>query len=298
MTPAAGHITRKDEANGGPDEFRPNWGIPKSTIEVVRVANLIEDIVAKYTLLRPSGRSFVGLCPLHPERTGSFHVYWQDQRCKCYGCGFTGDVFSFLMMVTGQSFPQAVRYLANRAHIDIDSFPRRANSDHKGETAEDIEKATKQLKTIERCVLWAYREGLHRLEHIHWRASDRLRALEVGATERWFGEADQAFEILHYVSGQIRRLEAAYYVVAFGSAGARARFILHPNERETMIDEALCSGYMGNANAIKSARTSVHALLREQPELIQQINRACIEIERWPTLDEINAICSGAFRHE
>lgn len=79
------------------------------------ILSLVRDIVP----LKKAGTGFVGLCPFHREKTGSFHVNPERQIFKCFGCGVGGDVFTFIMKLNGVTFPEAIRILAERAHIEL-----------------------------------------------------------------------------------------------------------------------------------------------------------------------------------
>lgn len=73
----------------------------------------ISDVVRRRTKLRKAGRSLVGLCPFHSERTPSFHVYDATNGYHCYGCGANGDAIRFLMETEHVDFPAACHMLAN-----------------------------------------------------------------------------------------------------------------------------------------------------------------------------------------
>lgn len=64
--------------------------------------------------LRKSGKALVGLCPLHQERHPSFHVYPESNSCWCYGCNQGGNVISFIKLLYGYSFKEAVQYLIGK----------------------------------------------------------------------------------------------------------------------------------------------------------------------------------------
>ena len=91
-------------------------------IETVRGLSALEDIVAQFTELRRQGLELVGLCPLHQEKTPSFHLNPEKQLFHCWGCGAAGDVFTFAMRINGTTFSQAVRSLAERAGIHVQGF--------------------------------------------------------------------------------------------------------------------------------------------------------------------------------
>jgi len=86
--------------------------------EVRRLVDAVSLIGARVAL-RKSGASYVGCCPFHEEREGSFRVYPDEKRFVCYGCGARGDVFEFFQLLDGKSFPEVVRELAATVHVTI-----------------------------------------------------------------------------------------------------------------------------------------------------------------------------------
>jgi DNA primase len=80
--------------------------------------NLVE-LVSEYVKLERTGKNYKGLCPFHTEKTPSFHVSPTLNLFHCFGCGASGDAFSFLMRIEGISFREAMRRLAKRAHIEL-----------------------------------------------------------------------------------------------------------------------------------------------------------------------------------
>lgn len=93
--------------------------IPENKKEEIRETADIVEVVGDYVKLKKSGSGFVGLCPFHSEKTPSFHVTPNMGIYKCFGCGESGDVFSFVMAMEGVGFPEALRSLADRYGIDI-----------------------------------------------------------------------------------------------------------------------------------------------------------------------------------
>ncbi|MED0674773.1 DNA primase [Aneurinibacillus thermoaerophilus] len=93
--------------------------IPEDVIEQVRAQNDIMDVVGQYVHLKKTGRNYFGLCPFHSEKSPSFAVHPDKQIFRCYGCGESGNVFSFIMKIEGLEFPEAVHNLAQRVGIDI-----------------------------------------------------------------------------------------------------------------------------------------------------------------------------------
>ncbi len=88
-------------------------------IERLRSAVSIVDTVQQYVALKRVGRNWVGLCPFHAEKTGSFNVREETGRYKCFGCQAAGDVFTFVQEIEHLDFPGAVEHLAAKAGIQL-----------------------------------------------------------------------------------------------------------------------------------------------------------------------------------
>ncbi len=88
-------------------------------IEEVRTRNDIVDVISGYVKLQKKGSSYFGLCPFHNEKSPSFSVSRQKQMYYCFGCGAGGNVFTFLMEYENFSFVEAVKYLADRAGVEL-----------------------------------------------------------------------------------------------------------------------------------------------------------------------------------
>jgi DNA primase len=91
-----------------------------ATLEQVRAASDIVDVIGSYLPLKRAGANFVALCPFHKEKTPSFHVNPQRQIFHCFGCHKGGDVFTFVKEYENLDFPEAVRRLAERARIPLE----------------------------------------------------------------------------------------------------------------------------------------------------------------------------------
>ncbi|RKX29410.1 MAG: DNA primase [Candidatus Zixiibacteriota bacterium] len=93
--------------------------ISPETIEQVRQATDIVQLIGEYLKLKKRGSRFLALCPFHTEKTPSFSISPDRQLYYCFGCGRGGTVFTFLEEHEGMSFIEAVRYLADKANIPI-----------------------------------------------------------------------------------------------------------------------------------------------------------------------------------
>jgi DNA primase len=94
-------------------------GIVDDDIERLRSTVSIVDTVQQYVALKRVGRNWVGLCPFHAEKSGSFNVREETGRYKCFGCDKGGDVFTFIQEIEHLDFPGAVEHLAAKAGIQL-----------------------------------------------------------------------------------------------------------------------------------------------------------------------------------
>lgn len=168
--------------------------ISRETINQVRektdIATLIE---SKGVALRRVGSRYVGLCPVHSERSPSFNVNTDSQTFHCFGCGVSGDAIAFIQEVDGYNFTGAIEYLAELAGIEIE------NSE--GEDPDYLRK-----KDYIRCVgqaSWFYRKMFASLDESH-PAKQNLEGrnyLKVEGRETWIedfgmGYAPDSFDML------------------------------------------------------------------------------------------------------
>ncbi len=93
--------------------------IPQETIEQIREASDIVQIIGEFLRLKKRGRNYLALCPFHTEKTPSFNVSPDKQIFHCFGCGKGGNLFTFLMEHEKMSFVEAVQFLAKKANITI-----------------------------------------------------------------------------------------------------------------------------------------------------------------------------------
>jgi DNA primase len=98
--------------------------IPDSQVEEVRARADIVDIIGELVPLKKKGKEFAARCPFHEERTPSFYVVPAKGFFKCFGCGESGDVFSFVMKRLGMDFVDAIRYVAGKSGIELHEVSR------------------------------------------------------------------------------------------------------------------------------------------------------------------------------
>ena len=119
--------------------------ISDEDIRRVREASDIVSIVGERAPVKQRGRDFWCCCPLHNEKSPSFKIDPALQLWHCFGCGEGGDVFAFLMKTEDLTFPEAVRKLAERAHIDIVETGGRGASSSKKARLKEICKITAEF---------------------------------------------------------------------------------------------------------------------------------------------------------
>ena len=150
----------------------------EGTIDEVRQANDIVDVISQTVQLTRRGSNYFGLCPFHNEKTPSFSVSPSRQIFYCFGCHEGGNVFSFVEKIDKLSFPEAVRQLADRAHITLPSA---------GDPEKEKQKTDKRKRLLagfrgrrSACSDW----DLHRCQGTFWsdisgRKGFRMRKLPV-----------------------------------------------------------------------------------------------------------------------
>lgn len=103
--------------------------IPDDQVEEVRARADIVDIIGELVPLKKAGREYKANCPFHEERTPSFYVVPDKGFYKCFGCGKSGDVFSFIMERMGLDFVEAVKHVAGRCGVEVRESTRQRDEE-------------------------------------------------------------------------------------------------------------------------------------------------------------------------
>ena len=93
--------------------------IPKETVDLILDTARIEDVVGDFVTLKRRGANYVACCPFHNEKTPSFNVNPARGIYKCFGCGKVGSAVGFVMEYEHMTYPEALRYLAQKYHIEV-----------------------------------------------------------------------------------------------------------------------------------------------------------------------------------
>jgi DNA primase len=101
-----------------------------SDIDEIKNRLGIEEIVGEYIKLKKAGSGFTAPCPFHSEKTPSFHVSPDRGIYKCFGCGESGDIFSFVQKFEGLDFPEAKKKLAEKAGVILENFSKEKGEEY------------------------------------------------------------------------------------------------------------------------------------------------------------------------
>jgi DNA primase len=152
------------------------------TIERVREAADIVEIVSAHTDLRRQGERFTGLCPFHEERTPSFSVKPAEGFYYCFGCEAGGDAIRFVQEKEGLSFPDAVESLAERYGVEIEREQENPQAEAQRKRRARLTEALERAAAFYEAYLWGSREGAKAREYLLGRGlgEEVLRGFGVG----------------------------------------------------------------------------------------------------------------------
>lgn len=126
--------------------------IANDDIERLRDTVSLVDVVQGYLPLRRVGRNYVGLCPFHAEKSGSFNVREETKRYRCFGCGASGDVFKFVQEIEHLDFVGAVEHLANKVGMQLTYTT--------GAQSKDRQRRKALIEVMEQAVEWYHQRLL------------------------------------------------------------------------------------------------------------------------------------------
>lgn len=136
--------------------YSQSW---ESVTAQVKEQTDIVQIIGECVELKRSGVRYLGLCPFHGEKTPSFSVHSGQQFYYCFGCGESGDVFSFMMKYYNLDFPAALKELARRSRIELPDRPLSEEQKRKNELRQAIYRVNEKAAGIFRRMLLTAREA-------------------------------------------------------------------------------------------------------------------------------------------
>ncbi len=155
-------------------------------VDQIRQTASIVEIASQYTTLRRRGNKHVGLCPFHSEKTPSFTVDDEKQLFHCFGCGAGGDIFTLVMERENLSFPEALKYLAEKYNIPLPK--KREFSPQLQKLEEQLFKINENTLAFFKKNLFTTKEGEKALEYLKKRdiSEEIIQKLKIGyALNSW-----------------------------------------------------------------------------------------------------------------
>jgi DNA primase len=136
------------------------------SVEAVKAAAKIVDLVEAKTRLRKVGGRYTGLCPFHEERTPSFSVSPDRGTYHCFGCGVGGDAISFVRETEGLDFVGAIEWLADRFHVQIEYDDASPHADEQRRRRERMRALLEQAAAFYERTLWDSQQGVPVREYL------------------------------------------------------------------------------------------------------------------------------------
>ncbi len=158
-----------------------------SQVQTIKDAHNIIEVVGAHVQLQRSGGNFRGLCPFHTEKSPSFFVSETMQRYKCFGCGKTGDVFTFLQDYEGLTFYEALETLAQKAGITLEASVQPTQEDTQ---KKDMLAALDQARAYYHYLLTEHEVGTAARAYLKERGitTESIKQFQLGyALPRWDG---------------------------------------------------------------------------------------------------------------
>jgi DNA primase len=162
--------------------------ISPDSVERVKQAADIVEVVSAHTDLRRQGVRYVGLCPFHEERTPSFSVEPQEKLYHCFGCGVGGDVIKFVEEKEGLGFAEAVEILADRYGVELEREQEDPRAEARRQHRRRLEQLLERAAAFYANFLWESSEAAKAREYLAGRGlgEEVLRAFGVGyAPSAW-----------------------------------------------------------------------------------------------------------------
>jgi len=162
--------------------------ISTESLERVKQAVDIVEVISAHTDLRRQGTRWVGLCPFHEERTPSFSVDAQEKLYHCFGCGVGGDTIKFVEEKEGLGFAEAVELLADRYGVELEREREDPRAEAKRQQRRRLSELLDRTASFYAAYLWDSDEARKAREYLGQRGlgEETLRAFGVGyAPSAW-----------------------------------------------------------------------------------------------------------------
>src|SRR3954466_13893880 len=140
--------------------------ISNESLERVKGAADIVEVISAHTDLRRQGTRYVGLCPFHEERTPSFSVEPTEKLYHCFGCGVGGDVIKFVEEKDGLGFAEAVELLADRYGVEIEREREAPGAGARRQQRRRLEQLLERVAAYYASYLWEAPEAAKAREYL------------------------------------------------------------------------------------------------------------------------------------
>jgi DNA primase len=234
------------------------------SVEAVKAAANIVDLVEAKTRLRKVGGRYTGLCPFHEERTPSFSVSPDRGTYHCFGCGVGGDAISFVRETESLDFVGAIEWLADRFHVQVEYDDASPHADEQRRRRERMRAVLEQAASFYERTLWDSTQGASAREYLASRGLGeevcrefRLGLSPAGATlARKAREKFSAEELV--AAGLVTRRGTDYFQrrLMFPLADARGR-VIGFQARKLHEDDPLRGKYVNSPESELFHKSSV-----------------------------------------
>lgn len=160
--------------------------LPDTWLEELRTRTSLEEVVSEYVPLKQKGKRYWGCCPFHNEKTPSFSVDSENQLYYCFGCHKGGTAINFVMEMERMEFMDAVRHLAERAHMELPERTQQSGEAHTDrEERERMYEANRLAARFFHSLLWKD-EGAEALNYLYGRGlnDSDIRRFGLGASPK------------------------------------------------------------------------------------------------------------------
>lgn len=192
-------------------------------IEEVRSRNDITDVIGGYVSLKKQGNSYSACCPFHHEKTPSFHVSRDKQLYHCFGCGASGNVFTFIREYENLSFVEAMKLLADRSGMTLPEYELSPKQKEQENYRAELKELNRTAAAYFHYLLTKTEHGKKALDYLHNRGlnDDTITAFAMGYSDIY---NDDLYKYLKNKGYTDRQMVDAGLVDIYEDRGANDKF--------------------------------------------------------------------------
>lgn len=192
-------------------------------IEEVRSRNDIVDVIGGYVSLKKQGNSYSACCPFHHEKTPSFHVSRDKQLYHCFGCGASGNVFTFVREYENLGFVEAMKLLADRSGMTLPEYELSPKQKEQENYRTELKELNRTAAAYFHYLLTKTEHGKKALDYLHNRGlnDDTITAFAMGYSDIY---NDDLYKYLKNKGYTDRQMVDAGLVDIYEDRGANDKF--------------------------------------------------------------------------